>query len=421
MSKKIISIILCGTLVFCSFSTCFAVSTDSAIKATKELKSSEVRATPPDGSSSNPYYTKPQSSSGNRYYVNDSTGTVSSDTAYVTTWGDLMNHLTYSIAYSIKGITSRLSTLVTNLSTYLNSTASSSYYYWDWSPTNGVQQGAPESAETIVQAVRNIGSQLSKSVAYGTEYTYQLYDHFINGSGLTVKLDSPWQPYFMPAEGYNYNQSNWKYSFRVNLNNDGTVSRVDYNETNYLVHMHRIILDCVQNTGIIGTYLVQNVKNQSSELKLYDKDLNSTNTGTGANVKSFWYDFRALGSNLSYHLSRLGYVLASDEEIEARQAAAANQDAVVDDFIKPTGSGSASASDFADVASIGGTMKDALNSNVSAGSAFTSLSSSSDAWDWFSTDTANSLDTSSNQRSQVSSTPLLDNYYSEVLENLRFK
>ena len=380
MSKKIISIILCGTLVFCSFSTCFAVSTDSAIKATKELKSSEVRATPPDGSSSNPYYTKPQSSSGNRYYVNDSTGTVSSDTAYVTTWGDLMNHLTYSIAYSIKGITSRLSTLVTNLSTYLNSTASSSYYYWDWSPTNGVQQGAPESAETIVQAVRNIGSQLSKSVAYGTEYTYQLYDHFINGSGLTVKLDSPWQPYFMPADGYNYNQS-----------------------------------------GIIGTYLVQNVKNQSSELKLYDKDLNSTNTGTGANVKSFWYDFRALGSNLSYHLSRLGYVLASDEEIEARQAAAANQDAVVDDFIKPTGSGSASASDFADVASIGGTMKDALDSNVSAGSAFTSLSSSSDAWDWFSTDTANSLDTSSNQRSQVSSTPLLDNYYSEVLENLRFK
>ena len=54
-----------------------------------------------------------------------------------------MNHLSYTIAYSLKAVTTRLGNILTNLNTYLNSTASSTYYYWDWTPTNGVQQGAP--------------------------------------------------------------------------------------------------------------------------------------------------------------------------------------------------------------------------------------------------------------------------------------
>lgn len=418
MQKKIISLILCGTLVFCSFSTCFAVSTDSAIKATKELKAL--------GDTKAATEVSPSSSSGYYYYYNG-TSNLGYSNINLTTWAGLITGITQGFANSIKNlatylhsdlnsidtILSTISTRIGNVESYVDGVEG--YLY---NINNALYYGQ-NGVGTLVNDLKTLLTTNNTSTSNISSDTSNIYTLLSNG--LNFKLSSPWQPYFMPADGYNYNNQNWKYSFRVNLNNDGTVTRTDYNETNYLVHMHRIILDCVQNTGIIGTYMVQNVKNQNSALNLYDKDLNSSNTGTGTNVKSFWYDFRALGSNLSYHLSRLGYVLASDEEIEARQAAAANQDAVVDDFIKPTGSGSASASDFADIASIGGTMKDALDSNVNASSAFTSLSSSSDAWKWFSTDTANSLDSSSNQRSPISSTPYLNNYYSEVLENLRFK
>lgn len=418
MSKKIISLILCGILVFCSFNTCFAVSTDSAIKAVKELKAlGDTKATTE---------VSPSSSSGYYYYYNG-TSNLGYSNINLTTWAGIITGITQGVANSIKN----LATIISNSGSTLDNTLYTIYTrlgnvesYVDglegylYNINNALHYGQT-GIGNLVNDLKTLLTTNNTSTSNISSDTSNIYSLLSNG--LNIKLGSPWQPYFMPADGYNYSSSIWQYYWRRLINNDGTFSSTDYNNTNWLVMTKLMIRDMAGNIAGIGKFFICSVTDTSSVLTLYDKDLNTSNTGTGQNAKSFWYDFRALGTNISYHLSRLGYVLASDEEIEARQAAAANQDAVVDDFIKPTGNGSASASDFADVASIGGTMKDALDSNVSPNSAFTSLFSGSDAWDWFSTDTANSLDSTSNQRSSVSSTPHLDNYYSEVLENLRFK
>lgn len=418
MSKKIISLTLCFILVFGTFSNCYAISTDSAIKATKELKSSDLRANPPDGSSSNPYYINPQSSSGTRYYLNDSTNTVSSSSVYVTTWGDLMNHLTYSIAYSFKGVTSRLATLITNLSNYLNSTASSSYYYWDWTPTGGVQQGAPESAETIVQAVRNIGSQLSKSLAYGTEYTYQLYDYFVNGSGLTVDLGNPYQPYFMPDDNYDFNNNDWDYYYLRTVDEWGTVSSIYFTQPNILMGLKRLLVNINNNE----TYGFRNIcrsvggtANNSFVPKLYNIDL----TTTDAEKLSLWRTIYQYGENTSMFLSRLAFVLASDEEIEARQEAADNQDAFIDNFISSNGSGRVSTTDLGDMASGSSAIKNALSSNADIDDALGIFNGDTSIWDWFTTETKNSFDNVSVARSSMDNyTHYVDNFYTEVLHGI---
>lgn len=394
MSKKIISLILCGILVFCSFSICFAVSTDSAIKATKELKvSSDLRATGQE--------VYPNSSSYTYYYFGNSGVLSSSGT--MSTWGQLITNITNSIANSCQSIYLRL------------------YPYID--QLEGYTDGIEGLLGTISNSITSINNQFNSTglISNMESYQYSIDNEVasilsILQNGMNIKLGSPWQPYFMPTDNYNFNSSDWRYYHSRTVEPDGRLRINDIYETNMLIMLKRILYDSNNNLYQLYRDLGAYVRYDNYTAKIYNTDLTTTNLP----MKSLWYDIRYFGENISMHLARLSYVLASDEEIEARQAAAANQDAVVDDFIKPTGSGSASASDFADVASIGGDMKDALTSNVSPSSAFTSLSSSSDAWGWFSQSTANSLDTTNNTR-EVYPTPHLDSYYNDLLQTLRFK
>lgn len=118
-------------------------------------------------------------------------------------------------------------------------------------------------------------------------------------------------------------------------------------------------------------------------------------------------------------VARLTYVLASDEEIEAREEARANQTEVFDNFIDPNGSGSASVNDFADVSSASGNVKQNFSTGYSASSIWDIFNR--DHYGWFSQECADALDTtnsSSNMRKSNNSdypTPLLDAYYEEIL------
>lgn len=118
-------------------------------------------------------------------------------------------------------------------------------------------------------------------------------------------------------------------------------------------------------------------------------------------------------------VARLTYVLASDEEIEAREEARANQTEVFDNFIDPNGSGSASVNDFADVSSASGNVKQNFSTGYSASSIWDIFNQ--DHYGWFSQECADALDTtnaSSNMRKSNNSdypTPLLDAYYEEIL------
>lgn len=416
MQKKIISIILSFSIVLLCVAPCFAIenTTGSAIKSLNNLN--DTKATSPSTT------VEPEDSSATRYYVN-SNGNVSSSSTSINTWGNIVNDLTYSIAYSIGEVVKRLTTINNNVVNYLFSNASTGYYLWDWTTSGGVYQGAPTSSQSVISQLRAMGSSITKMLSYNTEYAYQLYSLISNGGILdTVKIDDNTNNGFSQSYLWKRYENGSVGSFTSYRQlADGTSSSSTWGLTNHSA-METIGYILTRFDNSLFQFASGMIKNwQNADVYLYNSDLTSYKMGTSGN--SFWYDFRRFASNASEHLARLDYVLASDEEIEARQAAEANQESVIDNFIKSSGSGSASASDFADVATAGSSVKNALDSNVSAGNAFTSLSSDSPAWGWFSQSTADSLDSTSsgNRKSAGSDTPYLDRYYFDLMETLKLK
>lgn len=122
-------------------------------------------------------------------------------------------------------------------------------------------------------------------------------------------------------------------------------------------------------------------------------------------------------------VARLTYVLASDEEITAREKARDNQNAVLDNFIDDTGDGAISTNDFGSVADASKDIKDNLNTGVSASGIFDVFTGDHTSA-WFSQTTANELDRTQENRSLLKAnglgasdydTPLLDEKMNELL------
>lgn len=121
-------------------------------------------------------------------------------------------------------------------------------------------------------------------------------------------------------------------------------------------------------------------------------------------------------------VARLSYVLASDERIEAQEAAAANEEAVVDNFIDSSGDGSASPSDIGSVSDLSSGYKQNFGSDASVSGIFNIFDSNN--MGWFSQETKNQLDTTTPTRSikgYQSETPLLDKQIEEIYNALGVK
>lgn len=114
-------------------------------------------------------------------------------------------------------------------------------------------------------------------------------------------------------------------------------------------------------------------------------------------------------------VARLTYVFASDEELAVREKARENQDAVLDNFIDPDGSGSVADSDFGDIADASSQFKDNFDTGADASDIFNIFDEDDHATPWFSNETKNEL--MPQTRSEYN-TPLLDDYYSDVLKYL---
>lgn len=126
--------------------------------------------------------------------------------------------------------------------------------------------------------------------------------------------------------------------------------------------------------------------------------------------------------NIQAPVARLSYVLASDQRIEAQELAADNEQAVVDNFIDSTGSGAASTSDIDSIAGFSSGYKSTFASDASPTGIFDLFNSSN--MGWFSQETANQLDTTSNNRAKSDNTfntPLLDQQINSIYEQLGVK
>lgn len=385
MQKRIIAITLSVALVLCSSVSVFAANGDTV---------------------------DPVSSSGYRYQLAQN-GTISYS-VIISKWADMVTHITQSIAYSADYLRTSISTVSQYLNTYLFSNASTGYYLWDWTPTGGVYQGAPMGSQSVISQLRNMGTSLSKMLSYNTEYAYQLYQLLLNG-GLVdkVKVDNN------PDNGFNQSYL-WKRYENGSVGSfttyrqlaDGTSASATWGLTNHsAIETIGYILTRYDNSFYqFASGMIKNWKN--ADVDLYNEDLTTTKMGTSGN--SFWYDFRKAASNISMHLARLDFVLASDDEIAARQAAEDNQNAFVDNFLDGSGSGSASTSDLGDMADGSAAIKAAFSSNASATDAFNILSGDGDVWDWFTQGTKDSFDNVANTRSSAEYT----NYYQAYMDQV---
>lgn len=415
MSKKVISFIICISIILGSLVPCFAISTDSAIKATKELKAL--------GDTKAATEVSPSSSSGYYYYYNG-TSNLGYTNINITTWAGLVTGITQGIANSIKN----LANINSNIGTTLDNTLSTIYTrlgntnsYIDgiegylYNINNSLYYGQT-GVGTIVNDLKTLLTTNNTSTSNISSDTSNIYSLLSNG--LNIDLGSPWQPYFMPSDNYDFNNNDWDYYYLRTVDEWGNVSSTSYTQTNILTGLKRLLVNINNNE----TYGFRNIcrsvggtANDSFVPKLYNIDLTTTN----ADKLSLWRTIFQYGENTSMFLSRLGYVLASDDEIAARQAASANQDVAVDEFISSSGSASASTTDLGDMASGSSAIKNALSSNADIDDALGIFNGDTSIWDWFTTETKNSFDNVSVQRSSVDNyTHYVDNFYSEVLHGI---
>ena len=433
--KKAIALILIFSLVISGTVSAFAssdtVSTGSAIREIKsDIKSASDTV-------------NPVPASGTVYSYSGGTS-VSSTTQYVDDFSDLITGITRSIANSfqafankivpyidgIEGYIDNLETLVSGASTTLSNNLP---YIYD---RLGVILGAVDQIEGYVDGLEGLigttNSTLSTiSTRVNTTNTrltttnnhlsnissdvHSIVENFTSDGAINVNVVDN------PSNGFNQNDLWKKYtngnvgsftSYRMSA--DGTSSSANWSLTNHSAFetIEYILTRFDNSLYQQSAGLIKNWQNYNGNL--YNPDLTTYSLGTSGN--SLWYDFRRFASNVSQHLARLDYVLASDDEISARSEASSNQEAFVDDYISSSGSASVSVSNLGDMASLTGDMKDALSSNVSASSAFTAFSDNSDAWLWFSQTVADSLDTTNTRASF--DTPLLNGYYTELERTL---
>lgn len=229
------------------------------------------------------------------------------------------------------------------------------------------------------------------------------------------------------------NRWNWSSTFNTTFTlrryaqngEGGTASDLSVNPTNRsMPNQIWYWLAMLNNSTVAASRdLLSGVGTANTQTYL-DKDLNPISMGR----TSFWRDFRNIGGNINDIVARLGFVLANDDDIAARQASATNTSAVVDDFIKPTGSAHASVSDFGSVADLAAAGSDNLSSGVAPSVLLDQLGGDGDGWGWFSQQIQDELtapsgrsDLRSNSKSGGSDTPYLDAYYADLEEKIGFK
>ena len=411
MQKKIISFIICISLIIGCFTPCFAISTDSAIKSNNTIKAF--------GDTKAATEVSPSSSSGYYYYYNG-TSNLGYTNINITTWAGLVTGITQGLANSIKNLANTLSSSLNSIDSIL-STISTRIGNLE-SYTDGVEGYLYNINNALHYGQNGVGSlvnDLKTLLTSNNTSTSSIYSDTSNiytllSNGLNLKLADPWQPYFMPGDTYDFTSDDWRKWSTLRTLSNGNYNTYNRSHNSFLVGLKNALID-IDYSIVNGFYRLSTGVSTTSGYYLYDKDM----VASEASKSSVWRSILEYGTNTSYHLSRLAYVLASDDEIAARQAAAANQDAAIDNFISSSGSGSASTTDLGDMASGSSAIKNALSSNADIDDALGIFDGDTSIWDWFTTETKNSFDNVSVARSSMDNyTHYVDNFYSEVLHGI---
>lgn len=382
------------------------------------------------------------------YYYN---GTLTGSIPYTTlstsssSWNGLINGISYSIAYSLRSLGSNISSgdsnIVTAVDQVFNQLVNLRGYIDNLEDyTDGIEGGLT----SLVNSVgTTLGSNISTISSRVNTTNTRLSTTNSTLSDILTAIES--QTFTVPQEliddvdsintTTSTDSSRWVWNSTFNTSSTlpryrqngegGTGSDLTLNPTSRSLPNQIWFWLSTMNTSMVYAFrdLTSGVGTVNSQTYL-DKDLNPISMGR----TSFWRDFRNIGGNINDIVARLGFVLASDDEIEARQAASANTAAVVDEFIKPTGSAHASVSDFGSVADLAAAGSDNLSSGVAPSVLLDQLGGDGDGWGWFSQQIQNELsapsgrsDLRSDSKSSGSDTPYLDAYYADLQEKIGVK
>lgn len=207
------------------------------------------------------------------------------------------------------------------------------------------------------------------------------------------------------------------YSFRK-LNLDGSSQTTTANWYNGSpIGNLAVLTRNLNDATVIGfTYLLQGFGTTQTYTDWSDLSSDTFTPTTLVNGLYNWF------SNIQQPVARLSYVLASDERITAQESAAANEEAVVDNFIDSSGDGAASPSDIGSVSGLSSGYKQNFATDASPSGIFDIFNS--DHATWFSQETKNQLDTTTPTRlskGSASETPLLDKQIEDIYNALGVK
>lgn len=201
---------------------------------------------------------------------------------------------------------------------------------------------------------------------------------------------------------------------------DGSMSSAPFTSDFYTLMIHGMASlqnELAYDYSYIYTWLASGYNAQQTYTDPFT--LNSS-TFTPTSISNGVYTWL---SKIQNPVARLSYVLASDERIEAQEAAAANEQAVVDNFIDSSGAGSASPSDIGSVSDLSSGFSSNISTDADPGDIFDIFDSNN--FSWFSQEVADSLDTTnSNNRSKSGfeyNTPLLDQRIDDIYDALGVK
>lgn len=341
----------------------------------------------------------------------------------------LAQAITYSIAYSTQNLNTKLQTALTTLNTAVSNIKTGV------ANINTSSGNTATNTSNIYSRLGDINSNIGDIKLYtdGVETALSNILTAIQNQSLTIPqsliddVDSIETK--VPSQAYYWNKFLTNSNGQIPTISQGGVFRqqaFDFGSNSLLGGIEGLLYYGLTGTTNGVSLLVRDVRDNNAALDdyLYDSSLTATlipRTTIWQNMRDFW-------TNTSYHLSRLAFVLANDDEIAARQAAAANTAAAVSNVISSSGSGSAKPSDISGIADLKSSVSDSVSTGVNVNSIFTETGSGGHAWDWFTQGIQDELSAPSrrsnvrfNSKSSGSDTPMLDAYYHDLEEAIGFR
>lgn len=364
-------------------------------------------------------------SSMNFYYFGSGSQATSFTNAY-SQLPHLFQAITYSIAYSTQNLNTKIQTALTTLNTAVSniktgvadingysgsiSTDTSNIYTRLGTMNTSLNNlktytdGVETTLTNILTAIQNQSLTIPQSLLDDVD---SLANNQTKPSDLSKWLTSGWGKF----DQYYYSPSSFSETYRLwDITNSGSYF---YN-----------LLDAIVKNGNTNATALKVAMWRGNKSYLDDDLILQTGEWTNSYNNAFVFYFQ----QIQYDLKKLRFVLASDDEIAARQAAATNTAAAVSNVISSSGSGSAKPADISGVADLKSSTVDSISSGVSASTVFSQTGSGGHAWDWFTQDIADELsapssrsNVRSNSKSSGSDTPYLDAYYHDLEEAIGFK